>query len=151
MNSLLIKRLLKKKYSIALCALLFHLNLLAQDPLLDRAAEFVATNPDETIKIGELLLKNEHYKLDSDSINLLIAQSHYNKGNYDLALQYLFAISEANTLSEAFFETYLLKADILRKLYLHKQFTVYLKKTENIASDYKTGYKKIKHYSGCFL
>ncbi len=115
MNRLYLKLLLKKKYNVLLYVLLFHFSLLAQDPLLERATNFVATNPDETIKIGELLLKNDQYKLDADALNLLMAQSHYNKGNYDLALQYLSSISPKNNLPETSFENYLLKADILRK------------------------------------
>lgn len=128
--------LLIQKYSISLC-LLFYLNLYAQDPLLDRASTLVDTNPEETIKIGELLLKNNQYKSHYDSINLLVAQGHYVKGNYDLALQHLFTVSNKNQSSELTFNTYLLKSDILRKIHLHRQLNLYIEKSQSLMQEHR--------------
>lgn len=136
--------LMKRNYSIAFFALILHGNLVAQDPLLDRARDFVDTNPNETIKIGELLLKKEQYEQHYHRINLLIAQSYYNKGNYDLALNYLFSISKKHTTSELTFNTLLLKADILRELHLHKQSDMYLEEARNLLRHTETEDKSLK-------
>lgn len=132
-----LKYLTKAKYYIAFIALLLYCDLRAQDPLLDRAQEFIHTNPDETIKIGELLLTKEQYEPHYNNINLWIAKSHHNKGNYALALQHLFATGEQVLSSDFKFKVLLIKADILRNLHLHKQCDLYLEQAQDLLANHK--------------
>lgn len=106
-------------------------NVFSQDPLMERAREFTNTNPDETIKISELLLKREISDKEKDPIKLLIAQSYYNKGIYDLSLEYLYNIS-SHLSEDIASEVLLLKADVLRELHLHKQADNYLDNLQKI-------------------
>ncbi len=107
-----------------------------QNDLLEKATEFVYSNPDEAIKIGEHLLKNAEDVQQRTRIELILGKSYLVKGDYNLAAQSIF--NKANNLPELNIEiqteAYLLKAKLLRLLYLDKQSQNHLFKAQELVS-----------------
>ena len=105
-----------------------------QESLLGSAYKMVTSNPDESIKIGQHLLKNEQTDSEKASINLLIAQSYFTKGNYNSTIIHVF---EAGKYSDASpdttkIEILLFKAELLKALYLDKQAKIYANEAQQI-------------------
>lgn len=126
---------LKNNYSISLwVALLFAFFGYSQDnDLIARAQDMVYSNPDESLKITEHLLKTSQDSKQVIVSNLLIAKAQLVKGNLQEAVKHAF--NENNLLEVAVgtntqIELNLLRAKILRHLYLDKQAKDYLSKGE---------------------
>ena len=105
-----------------------------QESLLGSAYKMVTSNPDESIKIGQHLLKNEQTDSEKAAINLLIAQSYFTKGNYNSTIIHVF---EAGKYSDASpdttkIEILLFKAELLKALYLDKQAKIYANEAQQI-------------------
>lgn len=96
--------------------------------LLLKASELAVSDPDETIKIANHLLKKAKSEENSVAINLLIATSYDTKGDYFRSVNYVFEASKnfriVNDSLKA--EILFLKAEISRKLHLYNQVDSYL-------------------------
>lgn len=102
--------------------------------LLLKANELAFSDPDETIKIANHLLKKVKSEENSAAINLLIARSYDTKGDYFKSVNYVFEASKKfrviNDSLKA--EILFLKAEISRKLHLYNQVNCYLSDVEPI-------------------
>lgn len=94
-----------------------------QDNLIEKASELVYSNPNETIKIAELILKTSPNIQEKSVAKLLLAKSHLVNGDYNKAIVSAFdeniLLDEIDTHIRV--ENYIVKATLLRKLYLDKQ------------------------------
>ncbi|WP_179006738.1 helix-turn-helix domain-containing protein [Winogradskyella forsetii] len=128
---LLILRL-KRIALVALClSVLCSLPVCAQnDDLYAKAKEFVNSNPDESIKIAEHLLKTSSENQGKAMANLLLSQCYMIKGDYNRALNYAFneysQFEDVNVITRI--ENFILKATLLRELRLNQQSQYYLDK-----------------------
>lgn len=99
-----------------------------QDNLIEKASELVYSNPDETIKIAELIIKTSQDIQEKSIAELLLAKSYLIKGAYNKAIINAFdenlLLDEVNTQTRV--ESYIVKSTLLRKLYLDKQSEYYL-------------------------
>jgi AraC-like DNA-binding protein len=105
--------------------------------LLVKANELVFSNPDETIKIANHLLKKNASEENIAILDILLANSYKAKGDYQKAVSYIFEASENSkkTNDSLKAEIALVKADLSRKLHLYKQMEGYLSKSHSIISD----------------
>ena len=111
-----------------------------ENNLITKARDLVYSNPDESLKITEHLLKTSQ---DSEQIvisNLLIAKAQLVKGNYHEAVIYAF---DEKNLSESIsksskIELNLFKAQLLRLIYLDKQALVYLENGQALVDNLET-------------
>ena len=105
-----------------------------QNDLAKKAIELVYSNPDESIKIAQHILRTSNNLQEKSALNLLISKGYLVKGDYNKAV--LFAFNKENHLEGINEKTqvdhYILKAKILRKLYLDKQSKNYLLKAKNL-------------------
>jgi AraC-like DNA-binding protein len=101
-----------------------------------KAEELVFSNPDEAIKIADHILNISQKLEESAMANLLLAKSHLVKGDYVKALIYAFDdINQLDDISlETRIENHILKATLLRKLYLDNQSVEYLNKAKVLSS-----------------
>ncbi|MBV7269631.1 hypothetical protein, partial [Winogradskyella luteola] len=118
-----------------------------QDNLITRAKELVYSNPDESIKIADHILNISHQPEESAIANLLLSKGYLVKGDYNNAL--LHAFDEINQFEDIAIETrienYILKATLLRKLYLDTQSGEYLNKAKMLASKMDSGKNHINY------
>ncbi len=124
-----------------LCALFLVIGLpvslqAQKNDLILKAQELLYSNPDEAIKIGEHILKIAPTASHKHIPNLLIAKCFLIKGDYEKAVSYVF--SEDNILEnipiETRIEINLVKAEVLRKLYLDKQSNNYLNSARKLVN-----------------
>lgn len=108
-----------------------------QNDLSQKAQELVYSNPEESLKIANHLLKTSQNAEEKAVAYLLIAKSHLIKGNYEEVITNIF---DENNLSETLsiktqIELNLLKSQILRLLYLDQQSQSYLQKVEKLVEE----------------
>lgn len=105
-----------------------------QNDLVIKARELIYSNPDESIKITEHLLRASNEPEEKAILNLMIAKSFLVKGDYTKAVSHAF--DDNNHLLDVPYKTQIelniLKSHILRKLYLDKQSKNYLLQAENL-------------------
>lgn len=108
--------------------------------LLEKAYEIVYSNPDEAIKIGEHLLKNNHTNAEKTVANFLIAQGYVTKGNYSRALQYVFEAGndDQSVADSTKISIKLLKSELLSRLYLDSQAKRYNNDAEELVGVLKS-------------
>ncbi len=118
-------------------SLLFTASVYSQEKdLTIKAEELIYSNPDEAIKIAKHILKNSQESETKARINLILGKSYLVKGDYNQAALSIF--DKANHLPEVNLATqtkdYLLKAALLRILYLDKQSQNYLFMAQELVS-----------------
>jgi len=126
-----------KKLTLLLVGCLLPFSVFSQqDNLIGKASELVYSNPDETIKIAELILKTSQDDQENATARLLLAKSYFIKGAYDKAV--INAFEDNNLFQGIDFKTQveinIIKASLLRKLYLDKQSEHYLNQASEILS-----------------
>lgn len=94
-----------------------------------KAAELAFSNPDETIKIANHLLKKPQSDENITALNLLISRGYITKGDYNKSLDYVYEAGKIskNTNDSLRTEVLFLKAEVTRRLHLFKQSADYLK------------------------
>jgi YesN/AraC family two-component response regulator len=105
--------------------------------LLGKAWEMTNNNPEQSLKIGTHLLKNSNNDNEKAAIALMMAESHYAKGNYNGALSMAFttlqyARTGENKFSEA--QADLLIAALLQSLLLDAQAHHYITEAKGIST-----------------
>jgi AraC-like DNA-binding protein len=107
-----------------------------QNDLALKAQELVYSNPDETIKIAEHILKSSQQNQEKALANILVSKSYLVKGEYNKAIIYAFDDLNQfeNIDSKTRAENYIIKSTLLRKLYLDKQALEYLNQAINLTS-----------------
>ncbi|MFC0605449.1 helix-turn-helix domain-containing protein [Winogradskyella pulchriflava] len=105
-----------------------------QNDLIIKAKELIFSDPDESIKITEHLLRASKEPKERANLNLLIAKSFLVKGNYAKAISHAFDDSNLSidVSVRTKIELNILKAKILRKLYLDKQSKDYLTQAKSL-------------------
>lgn len=108
--------------------------------LLEKANELAFSDPDETIKIANHLLKKVKSEENNAAINLLIARSYDTKGDYFKSVNYVFeAGKKFRIINDSLkVEILFLKAEISRKLHLYNQVNSYLLDIESIIDGLNT-------------
>ncbi len=108
-----------------------------QSDLVLKAEELVYSNPVEAIKIADHILNISQKPNENATANLLLAKSYMAKGDYDNAIVYAF--DEVNQLEEVDvntrIENNIIKARLLRKLYLDPQSIECLNKARALNSE----------------
>lgn len=109
--------------------------------LLVKAKELVYSNPDETIKIANHLLKKSVSAENKAAINVLLSNSYISKGDFNTSLSYIFQASgSSNTLSDSLkIEIAYVKAGLSRRLHLYAQMDGYLSEIQDIVAKSETG------------
>lgn len=102
-----------------------------QDLLQVKANELVFSNPDESIKIANHLLKKTQSDENKTVLNLLLTRGYITKGDYNKSLEYLFeAGRNSKGVNDSLVaEVLLVKAEVSRKVHLFKQAGDYLNDT----------------------
>ncbi|WP_191858950.1 helix-turn-helix domain-containing protein [Hanstruepera ponticola] len=126
-----------KKLTLLLIGCLLSFNVFSQqDNLISKASELVYSNPDEAIKIAELILKTSQDSQDNAHARLLLAKSYLVKGAFNEAV--INAFDDVSLLDDINVETQveinIIKATLLRKLYLDKQSEYYLNQASEMLS-----------------
>lgn len=105
-----------------------------QRDLFLKAKELVSSNPDEAIKIGEHILRTSQITSEKVKASLLISNSYKAKGEYNSAIISAFEGGELadNPDLKTKAELYLLKAELLRRLYLDDQSETYVALVEEM-------------------
>ncbi|WP_452224634.1 helix-turn-helix domain-containing protein [Lacinutrix chionoecetis] len=100
-----------------------------QNDLILKAQELVYSNPDEALKITKHILKTSQDDQAKAVTNLLIAKSYLVKGDFNEAMKYAFYDDNLfNKVSDkTLIELNIIRAKLLRKVYLDKQSQKYLK------------------------
>lgn len=100
--------------------------------LISKAKELVYSNPDEALKITEHILKASQEPQSKAESNIIITECYLVKGDYAKAATHIF--DDINLSDEINEKTKLLlnllKARLLRKVYLDKQAEKFLNKSE---------------------
>ena len=106
--------------------------------LLLKANELVFSNPDETIKIANHLLKKNESE-NTIPLNILLSKSYKVKGDYPKSVSYIFeASSGSGKINDSLaVEIAFVKADLSRKMHLYSQMDGYLNDVKSLASDVK--------------
>lgn len=95
--------------------------------LLIKANELVFSDPDETIKIANHLLKKDFSESNKALLNLLLANSYKAKGDLQKSTTYIFEAGSNKKISDSLtVEVDFVKADLCRKLQLYGQMEIYL-------------------------
>ena len=127
-----------KALFFSIISFLFSISLNSQQNDLALKAELlVYSNPDEAIKIAEHILNLSSEPQKVSIANLILVKSYLVKGAYNNAI--IHAFDEKNQLDEINIKTRIenniLKATVLRKLYLDNQSTEYLDKARTLVSE----------------
>lgn len=121
-----------------LCVILLFVTSLysQQNELLNKAQELVYSNPDEAIKIAEHILKTTPELNIKAHSNLIIGKGYLTKGDYNAAAISIFKEENQSENIDVVtqVDACLLKAELLRNLYLDKQSQEYLNKAEALTS-----------------
>ncbi|MBU2928614.1 helix-turn-helix domain-containing protein [Winogradskyella psychrotolerans] len=110
----------------------------AQDnKLITKAQELVFSNPDESLKIAEHILTTSQKPEHIANSNLLIAKAQIVKGDYNEAVIHAF---DKNNLVKSIskhtqLELNLLKAQLLRRVYLDKQAQEFIEKSSTLSEN----------------
>lgn len=104
--------------------------------LLVKANELVFSNPDETIKIANHLLKKNESE-NTIPLNILLSNSYKVKGDYPKAVSYIFeASSGSGEINDSLaVEIAFLKADLSQKMHLYSQMEGYLNDVKSLVSE----------------
>lgn len=129
--------------------LIFSAQMLAQEThddsaLIQKAYELAVSNPDESIKVANHLLKKANSIEQLTRINLLLSKSYTTKGDINKSIIYIFEANKnlgkvRDTLK---FEILLSKADICGALHLYIQFENYILDAESFIT--KSNSKKFR-------
>lgn len=113
--------------------------------LIQKAQELAVSNPDESIKVANHLLKKADNIENSTGVNLLLSKSYSTKGDYNKSAIYIFeANKNLNTVSDSLkAEILLAKAEICGTLHLYNQFNGYVADIEKVINS--SGGKKVKN------
>jgi len=120
-----------------------------ENDLIIKAQELVYSNPDESLKIAEHLLNTSQDLEQIVASNLLIARTQIIKGDYHESVIHAF---DKNNLSESIsvniqIELNLLKAQLLRLIYLDKQAQYFIEKGEKLLKKMpQSAYKDLTQY-----
>src|SRR4051812_26304559 len=91
----------------------------AEEKILQvKAGELAFSNPDETIKIANHLLKKPQSEENITALNLLISRGYVTKGDYNKSLDYVYEAGKVskNTNDSLRAEVLFLKAEVTRRL-----------------------------------
>ena len=104
--------------------------------LLAKANELVFSNPDESIKIANHLLKKNTSDEGIALLDVLLSNSYKAKGDYQQAVSYIFQASShsRNVGDSLVIEIALVKADLSRRLHLYSQMDGYLNQIKPVIS-----------------
>lgn len=118
-----------------------------QDLLQIKANELVFSNPDESIKIANHLLKKPQSEENIAVLNLLLTRGYITKGDYNKSLDYLFeAGRKAKDRNDSLTtEVLFVKAEVSRKLHLFKQAKDYLNDVNALVSNSKPAIAETAH------
>lgn len=127
-------------FMLLISATLFSQENAEEKLLLLKANELAFSDPDESIKIANHLLKKVKSEENSVAINLLIARSYDTKGDYFRSVNYVFEASKNSIIvtDSLKVEILFLKAEISRKLHLYNQVNSYLHDIELIVDGFNT-------------
>ena len=116
-----------------------HVALPQDDNLVSRASKLIYSNPDEAIKIGIHILRTTEDIEEKILSNLIVANSYLIKGDYNNSIAYIFDPLNDNPDIEikTQIEVNLLRAQLLRILYLDKQSKEFLLKSHELVSGLK--------------
>lgn len=91
--------------------------------LFDKAYELVNSNPDEALKIGQYLLKNNQSEVQKTASYLLMAEGYWAKGDYNNAVINVFEADKYSDSAEEDEKIKILifKAQLFKTLYLDNQ------------------------------
>lgn len=120
---------------IFFCIPVFSQEITEEQVLLKKAGELVFSSPDESLKIGNLLLKKEGTDEQLSEINLLMAESYNTKGDYNNLVKHVFEAGKREyAVNDSLkIRILLLKAKTAGNLYLDSQWEDYLKQAQIIA------------------
>jgi YesN/AraC family two-component response regulator len=112
--------------------------------LIKNALELAVSNPDESIKVANHLLKKANSIEQLTRINLLLSKGYTTKGDVNKSAIYIFeANKNIDNVGDALkVEILLAKADICGTLHLYAQFKDYILEAENLIN--KSGSPKFK-------
>lgn len=93
------------------------------ESLLVKAYELVRSNPDEAVKIGQYLLKNNPSDTQKTKFYLLLAESYWAKGDYNNSVINVFEAGKFadGAKEEEKIKILLLKSQLFRAIYLDNQ------------------------------
>jgi len=113
--------------------------------LIQKAQELAVSNPDESIKVANHLLKKADDIENITGVNLLLSKSYSTKGDYNKSGIYIFeANKNLNVVSDSLkAEILLAKAEICGTLHLYNQFNDYVVDIEKVINT--SGGKKTKN------
>lgn len=132
------KRIIVTVLLICICGTVsFAQSFPKNEELVEKASQFIHSNPDEAIKIGEHLLKNCSNNSERAALNFLLAESYEVKGNHNNAVSSVFEAGKYfKTIDDTLqIKILLLKAALLRDLYLDSQSAKYLLDADRIAKE----------------
>ena len=112
-----------------------------------KADELIYSNPDEAIKIASHILNSSQKKSESAIANLILSKSYLVKGDYNNAI--IYAFNDSNQLEDIAVKTrvnnHIVRATLLRKLYLDKQSKEYLEKARKLTSSLTSNKDKLEY------
>lgn len=121
--------------------------------LLKKAGELIFSSPDESLKIGNHLLKKEGSDEMLAEVNLVMAESYSIKGDYNNLVKHVFEAGKRETaISDSLkIRILLLKARVAGNLYLDNQWEGYVKQAQAIAEssgrkdfEVNVGFEKVR-------
>ncbi|TYA56719.1 helix-turn-helix domain-containing protein [Formosa maritima] len=129
--------LLTKTLFITIISFLLSISFYSQEnDLVLKSKELIYSNPDEAIKIANHILTTSPKLQDRAFVNLLLSKSYLVKGDYNNAT--IHAFDDIYQLEEidihTRIENNIIKATLLRELYLDRQSEEYLKKASLLTS-----------------
>lgn len=138
-DELLIEALIMKNHTFFLICffqLMLNLGYGQENALLEWADTLKYNNPEAAIKIGEYQLKNMTDNNNKALAHILVAESYISEGNYTKAVKNIFSIHDSVYLKKGVSaRVELVKADLLRKLFLNEQARNHLKKADTYVTE----------------
>lgn len=140
---------MKKKHQI-IWLLLFFFQVLphfgqSTSSLLNKADTLKHTNPQEAIKIGTYLLKSIQDANSSALTHLLLSESYLIKGKYAEAIDHAFSPQNTDqVVPETLVQIYLIRAKLLKILFLNDQSKRYLTQAEAILDKLPEPHEQIR-------
>jgi AraC-like DNA-binding protein len=133
--------LIIKSFCVAVICLLLPISIYSQEnDLVVKAGELIYSNPDEAIKIADHILNTSQEPQETAIANALLSKSYLVKGDYKKALNYAF--DKTNQFDEVAIKTrienHIVKATLLRELFLDNQSQDYLNKAKKLVSKVTT-------------
>ncbi|MBU2938123.1 helix-turn-helix domain-containing protein [Lacinutrix sp. C3R15] len=129
--------LLNKTLVITAVSFLLSISFYSQEnDLVLKSEELIYSNPDEAIKIANHILNTSPKLQEKVIANLLLSKSYLVKGDYNNAI--IYAFNDSNQLEEidihTRIENNIIKAVLLRKLYLDSQSEEYINKASSLTT-----------------